>query len=168
MAHPVAITWAVVIAVAVIRSPAAAQDAATAVEQLTIGLHSGDVVFITDAAQRVTKGRFAELSPTSLRLLIDGRPRDFALGEISQIDRRSSDSLLNGLLLGAAFGGALFLKYYSENALCQAGCQFGSGALGLIAIGAGIGAGIDAMVTTRTTVFKRASSTPGVAIRLRF
>ncbi len=157
--------WVVVIGVAVLGiSEASAQAPAASFEQLRSCLTPGDLVFLTDAERRVSKGTLVELSGTSLRLLVDGMPRDFVEADVSEIDRQSSDSVLNGLLLGAAVGGAIFLKYYSENALCQANCQFVSGALSLIAIGGAVGAGIDALVAQRKPVFRLGSRTrPGAA-----
>jgi hypothetical protein len=77
-----------------------------------------------------------------------------AFHDVLRIERQTTDSLLNGALIGAAIAGAVFLKYYSENALCQS-CQFTSGALAMIGIGAGAGAGVDALIARHEIVFEQ-------------
>jgi hypothetical protein len=132
-----------------------AQAPDTTFDELRSHLEAGDRVTVTGDEQQPISGRLEALSPSSLRLLVDGRPRDIALREVLRVERRTRDSILNGVLIGAAIGAALFLKYYSENALCQGGCQFTSGALGMVGMGAGAGAGIDALIVRRETLFQR-------------
>ena len=163
------VAWWVALAAVGVPRPfaAAAQEPAASFEELGSRLSVGDTVFLVDGGGTRSKGTIAALSATSLRLLVDGIPRDFPEADVRQVDRRSSDSVLNGLLIGAAIGGALFLRYYSENALCQVNCQFVSGALGMIGIGAGVGAGIDALVIGRKTMFRRRWSMPQGATSVR-
>jgi len=132
-----------------------AQTPATTVDELRSRVTVGDRVVVTSAQQRTIKGTLEELSSSSLKLLVDNHSQDVAWQDVLRVERRTRDSLLNGILIGAAFGGALFLKYYSENALCQGGCQFTSGALATIGIGAAAGAGVDALIARRETVFKK-------------
>ncbi len=140
--------------------PALAQTPATTFDELRSRLSAGDRVVVTGAQQQTIKGRLEELSPSSLRLLVDKQSHDVALRDVLRVERRTRDSLVNGILIGAGIGGAFFLKYYSENALCRGGCQFRSGALGIVGIGAAAGAGVDALITRRETVFERRASQP--------
>jgi hypothetical protein len=137
------------------RDLAWAQAPATTVEELPSRLTAGDRVIVTGTQQEIIKGTLQDLSSSSLRVLVEGHPHDVALQNVWRVERRSRDSLLNGVLIGAAVGATLFLKYYSENALCQGGCQFESGALAMVGIGAAAGAGVDALMTRREVVFKR-------------
>ena len=137
------------------RDLAFAQTPATTVCELPSRLTAGDRVIVTSTQQQTIKGTLQDLSSSSLRLLVDGHAHDVALQNVWRVERRSRDSLLNGVLIGAAVGATLFLKYYSENALCQGGCQFTSGALGMIGIGAAAGAGVDALITRHEMVFER-------------
>jgi hypothetical protein len=132
-----------------------AQPPASTFDKASVRLQSGDRVIVTDAHQQTITGRLEELSGASMRILADGRHRELAFDDVLRIERRTPDSLLNGLLIGAAIGGALFLKYYSDNALCQNDCQFVSGALGMVGMGAGAGIGLDALVVRKETVFEQ-------------
>jgi hypothetical protein len=141
-------------------SEARAQESARSFEQLRQRLNAGDTVVLADSGGVSRTGTVTEVTASSLRLLLDGHARDFAQDDVLWIDRRTSDSVLNGLAIGAAIGAALFLKYYADNALCQVNCQFRSGALGMIAIGAAAGWGVDALVTKRVPIFRRDHATP--------
>jgi hypothetical protein len=146
------------------RSPggsAFAQTPTSTFDEVNARLRPGDRVTVTDAQQRTISGRVEEISTSSPRMMVDAKRQDFALHDLLRIERRTSDSLLNGALIGAAIGGALFLKHYSENALCQSNCQFTSGALGLIGIGAAAGIGLDALMRY-ATVFERSLPPPRV------
>jgi hypothetical protein len=136
---------------------ASAQTPASALafDEAKARLRPGDRLIVTDTQQQPIEGRLVELSPCSLRMLVDGQRQDLPLDDLLRIDRRTSDSLLNGALIGAALGGVFFLSYYSENALCQSNCQFTSGALATIGIGAATGAGLDALTARNETVFER-------------
>jgi hypothetical protein len=130
--------------------------AATTFSQIQTVLKPGDRVTVTDARRQTVRGRVEALTASSLRIAIDGQRREFEPADTLRIERRRPDPLLNGALIGAAAGAALFLKYYSANALCHGNCQFTSGALALVGIGAGAGAGIDAWLVGHDTVFQQA------------
>jgi len=132
-----------------------AQTPAATFEEAHASLRPGDRVIVTDAQQHTIKGRVEEISTSSLRMVVDDRRHDFAPHDLLKIERRKSDSLLNGALIGAAIGAAVFLKYYSENALCQGDCQFTSGALGMIGIGSAAGIVLDALIARNQTVFEQ-------------
>lgn len=54
---------------------AEAQQAAS-FEQLQLLVKSGDTVSVTESTGRMSKGKIAELSRSTLRLLVDGMARD--------------------------------------------------------------------------------------------
>jgi hypothetical protein len=132
-----------------------AQTPAATFEEAHASLRPGDRVIVTDTQQHTIKGRVEAISTSSLRMVIDERRHDFGPHDVLKIERRKPDSLLDGALIGAAIGAAVFLKYYSENALCQGGCQFTSGALGMIGIGTAAGIGLDALIARNETVFEQ-------------
>jgi hypothetical protein len=106
-----------------------------------------------------------QLTSAALRLEVEGDPHDVALYDVLRIERQTRDSLIDGALIGAAIGAAIFLKYYSENALCQGACQFMSGALATIGIGAGAGAGVDALGARREIVFEQLPAMHRMSVR---
>ena len=139
-----------------------AQTPAATFDEAQARLRPGDRVIVTDTEQHTIKGRVEEISTSSLRMVVDARRHDLAPREVLRIERRSPDSLLNGALIGAAIGAAGFLKYYSENALCQSNCQFTSGALAMVGIGAAAGAGLDALIARNETVFEQRPAPQGL------
>ena len=89
---------------------ASAQTPTSTFDEVNARLRPGDRVTVTDAQQRTISGRVEEISTSSLRMMVDAKRQDFALHDLLRIERRTSDSLLNGALIGAAIGGALSLR----------------------------------------------------------
>ena len=112
------------------------------------------------------EGRLLRLGPTSLSVFAEGAVRELPLEAVDRIER-SGDRLRNGALIGAAVGGTLL-----SLTLAQAGSDY----LPMVLVGATtyafIGAGIDAMIPGRTTIYARprqTASAPGQGrVRLAF
>ena len=113
-----------------------------------------EIVVTLDSGERL-KGRLDAIDVSKLSVRKDNATRWVQESDVTHIEQRTRDSLLNGLLIGAGIGGVLFLRYYSHNALCQYNCQFVSGGLFMIGAGAGIGAAVDALKPLRKTIFVR-------------
>jgi hypothetical protein len=143
----------------------AADDARaqTAFPGLEATLQPGDAIFITDESGSRTSGTLEAIG-TSIRLSVDGVSREWLPQQVREI-RRRGDSLMNGLKIGLACGGA-------------AGVVFGLGAaailrnegqesvgpfmavLGLgLGAGAAIGVGLDAAIPGSTVVYRRPPGT---------
>jgi hypothetical protein len=141
-------------------APAAhAQEIAGSFDQLRVLVKAGDTITITDNAGAATRGRLTDLSPASLSVMVDGRPRTMAAGDISTISQRRSDSLANGAGWGLGIGAVLGLavgialeRSYDEDA---DGALAVTGAITYGAIGAGMGAGIDALIKSPMVIFAR-------------
>jgi len=122
-------------------------------EQLQVLVKPGDNIYVTDAAGDTTKGRIAELSPSSLSLVVNGKRRDLAQTDVREIRQWRSDSLKNGALIGAGVGGGL--AAIAIAAIDCYGC--GAEAVGAIAysagIGAAIGVGLDALIPSKQMIF---------------
>lgn len=118
-------------------------------------LQADSLVVLTLVSRERVQGLVDAVEPARLSICERDRVRWIREADIARIDRRTPDSIANGLLIGAAVGASIFLKYYSENALCEYNCQFASGALALVGIGAGVGTAIDALVVRTTTVYER-------------
>jgi hypothetical protein len=138
-----------------------AQELASSFGQLRVLVKPGDQVSVTDRAGQEVRGRIADLSSSSLELLVDGTQRRFAEGEIDSIRQRRSDPLANGAKWGFAVGAGL-----GALAGLTLANEFDGSATGVIpmlalaygGMGAGIGAGIDAMVSAPRVIYARGSS----------
>ena len=120
-------------------------------------VRKGDVLTITDVASRETRGRLFDLGADSLTLADGQSRRVFHASDIAQIQRRG-DSIINGTLLGAGIAGLLGVlsTTLAESEQCEGsypGCD-SAVVLGIF-LGAMVGAGVDAAIRGRTTVYRR-------------
>lgn len=137
--------------------PVEAQELAGTFDQLRVLVKTGDRIRITDNGGRDIRGTIADLGSSSLTLVSDGARRDFAEADINTIRQRRSDSLANGALWGLAIGGALGLF----GGVALAGADGTSAAiipaitLMYAGIGAGTGAGLDALISAEQVIYAR-------------
>ena len=119
---------------------APAQTVSNSFDELRQVLKKGQTVIVTDASGQRTKGKVADVSPSSLVVLIP-EVRTFTEGTVTEI--RATDSLSNGALIGAAIGTGLAMWDYLIDP-----SEPGNAAVFTVAIGLGtaVGAGIDALV----------------------
>jgi hypothetical protein len=161
-----------------------AQESAASIEQLRVLVRSGDNIRVTDTSGHEMKGKLDRLSPSSISIVVAGHTRTLAESEILTIRRRKDDRLSDGarkgFIGGALLGLAVGLQVRNVgggDALVAMATLFYGG------IGAGIGTGIDAMVTHDRIIYNaRMRRTPanvsvepfvtperkGVALSLRF
>jgi hypothetical protein len=137
------------------RSQAHAQELATSIEQLRVLVRPGDDVHIRDTSGRDLKGRIDRLSTSSISLLVGGKTRTLEEGEILTIrarkDDRLSDGARNGFIGGAAFGllVGLAVRDYGGG-----GAFVATAALVYGTLGAGVGVGLDAMITREKIIYE--------------
>ena len=156
-------------------SAGSAQDLAGSFDQLRVLVKQGDTVRVTNDAGDEVRGTITDLSSSSLNLKVDGTRRTFLETDITAIHQRRNDSLANGakrgFIVGASLGvlgGIAIAREYESS---------GGGAfipiLGLVygSIGAGAGAGIDAMNPSEQPIYARrgapakAGVRPGLTLR---
>ena len=139
----------------IIPSVAFAQN--VTVDALSTHLTIGQVVTITEINGNRSQGRITDLTGSTIVLRLDSdEQRSLSASTVRRVDVK--DSLLNGALIGFAAGavpGAVFGNFVrllceSESGRCDAapvvaGAMFG-------AFGAGLGAGIDALIRRSVTV----------------
>lgn len=141
-------------------SPAGAQEIAGTFEQLRVLVKPGDRITVIDDAGRETTGSIADLSASSL-VLLSGRDRhDFSASDIGTIRQRRSDSLANGAKWGLAVGAGLGLL--AGLALASEAGDAGAFVVGATlfygGVGAGIGVGVDALISGNQVIYVRRSS----------
>jgi hypothetical protein len=133
--------WSSLAVIAVLcPTPARAQPVAHTFEELRQVVKKGQTVVVTEASGQRTKGKVADVSPSSIVTLAPGA-RTFVEGAVTEI--RATDSLSNGALIGAAVGTGLAMWDYLIDP-----SEPGNAAVFAVAIGLGtaVGAGIDALV----------------------
>ena len=121
---------------------------------------TGDTVSVTDVVGNLNKGKIAQLSGSSLRLLVKGAIKDFQEREVSEI--RRSDKLTNGAVIGTL--GGLAVGVLGAINLCRDSEGACSGAAGVIPFttlcGTGIGVGVDALIKRQMIVYRPGNSAP--------
>jgi hypothetical protein len=120
--------------------PALAQTVASSFEELRHVLKKGQTVVVTDASGRRTRGKVADVSPSSLVVLVP-EARTFTDGTVTEV--RVTDPLSNGALIGAATGtGLATWDYFIDPS------EPGNAVVFTVAIGLGTAVGtiIDAFV----------------------
>lgn len=140
-------------------SPAAAQSSVQDWHMLD-GARLTTVVVLDDSGQE-TAGRVVHLDTDALVLLVEDRERRFEATNVRRLAKKG-DSLKNGALIGALVGGVLGAAAPASecsgttlDALAPCGTQTRVvlGAIGALT-GVGIGVGIDALMSGRTTVYE--------------
>ena len=138
---------------------AEAQDVTDSLDQLRGLVKVGDQVIATDVHGREMQGSVAEVSASSLGLVMAGHRIDLSLADLDTVSRR--DSRLNGTFLGLAIGaglGALFEKSLADE-YGREDVGYGSAVLPIAGMGAGIGFVVDAMIRGRRMIYRKASGT---------
>jgi hypothetical protein len=147
-------------------APSGAQPVTDTFEQLGSVMRTGDRIFVTDQAGRITEGTLAGLTASSLALLVNGSQRQWGQSEVLEV--RRPDALSNGMQIGAWIGlgmglaGALALGPLFDNERSDDGLRafLVMGTLGT-GIGVVAGAGIDAALNGRILLFRRPSPSVG-------
>jgi hypothetical protein len=150
---------------------AAAQGIATTFQELRLLVRQGDTVTVTDVNGQEVSGKIADLSASSLVLTANNQAREWREMEVATIKQRRGDSLANGALIGlgigagvAAIGIAMWVSSddyvgdVSGGEVVFAMAMYGG-------LGAGIGTGIDALITRRQVVFEKRSAS-GVTVQI--
>lgn len=110
---------------------AGAQQPAHSFDELTPRIQLGDTVYLVEGSGRETKGRIATLSDIALTMSVDGTRREFIAGDVQRIERRTRDSVRNGLLIGAAAGALVGFRVgkAADSPACpRSGIECGQGA----------------------------------------
>ncbi|MDH4062814.1 MAG: hypothetical protein OEW19_00330 [Acidobacteriota bacterium] len=139
-----------------------AQGVAKSFDELRLLVRAGDTITITDLTGREVSGKISDLSASSLTLLADSRPQEWRESDVATISQRRGDSLANGALTGLVVGAGLAAVAIAiEVNRTEVGVSAGEGALvvGIYGgLGAAIGTGVDALITTDQVIFEKQSA----------
>ena len=126
----------------------------TAEPRLEAVLLPGMTAWITDSTGLEEKTRIARVSPDLVTTTVGDRVRELNASDVRRVRVRRPDSLLNGALIGAgsAVASGLFVCLLTEP---WENCRDDVGPMLRIgAVGAAIGAGIDALIRGRKTIYE--------------
>ena len=158
-----AVLAAVMVLVAV--GSARAQEPAGSIDQLRVLVKRGDTITVTDTAGHVVKGSIVELSSQAIRLRTGIHEQDVLESEIRTIRQRKDDSLKDGARTGFLVGAIIGFVggAFASQEIGFAAYPIFMGIYG--SIGAGMGVGLDAMVTHNQTIYDSAWQPRAASIR---
>jgi hypothetical protein len=140
-----------------------AQEVAHSLGQLRQLVRVGDKVIVTDGQGRETQGSIAEISSSSLGLIVNGARTDFSATDLDTVGRRDSrwTGTLWGLVVGAALG--IWFEKGLADEYGRDDIGYGSMVVPFAGLGAGLGFAVDAMIKGRRIVYTRAGSSTNTA-----
>lgn len=144
-----------------------AQQIAGSFEQLQVLIKVGDKVSVVDRAGEEVQGAVTELSSSSLALVVAGTRRTFLESDIGAIRQRRPDSPANGAKWGLAVGAGLGLL---AGIALSSGYDGGTAFIPVLALayggmGAGIGAGLDALISSNQVILASRGPASKVTVR---
>ena len=143
-------------------SAASAQTVPSSFKDMQFLVGPGNRVTVVDSAGAEITGRIAELAASRLSIQTPSGPRSFSQDDVVVVRQRRSDSLKNGLAIGAAIGAGLGLVAEVSCGWNDEYCgRPGWVTLGMTVWGVGIGTFADAMLKTPTDVFRHGPGTIG-------
>ena len=137
------------------RAQAASQGATASLADMAARVPVGEVVFVTDGRGATAKGRLAAVTADAVQLYVGADLRTVTASDIGRIQWQKPDSLLNGLLIGAAVGAIPGIYWLiADPNECTGMCPEDYLS---IAAGAAIGGLIDRALKKRVTVYAAAA-----------
>jgi hypothetical protein len=149
------------------------QEVAGSFDQLRVLVKPGDAITVVNDAGKELRGTIADLSSTSLGLVVDGKRLDLRATDVDAIRQRRSDTLANGAKVGFGIGAALGLlgglAIMTELDGGEAAGVVVAATLFYGGVGAGIGVGVDAMIARDQVIFaRRTASAARIAVQPMF
>jgi hypothetical protein len=146
-----------------------AQDVASSFDQLSVLVKPGDKVTVVDGTGNKTDGRIGALSRERLTLVTPAGPREFGEVDVAMIRQRRDDSLKNGAIIGAVAGtayyitlAAIFSRYSDGGDMIVSTAVIGG--VMFAGLGAAAGVGIDALITRRQVIYRKAPGEKTVSV----
>ncbi len=141
-----------------------AQEPATSLDELKLLVGKGDKVTLVDLSGKSIAGRIERIAPDTVEMMVGDIVHAYAEKDIRQINQRKRDSILNGLVIGAAvgFGATLPVNLAIAGSDDKNTAVAASAFWGLI--GGGIGAIVDACLAQNRTIYFRPRSKVSLSI----
>jgi hypothetical protein len=141
---------------------ATAQTIPNTFNDLQFLVSPGDRITVVSASGVESSGRIAELGASTLSIETPSGERRFNQDDVIVIRQRKADTLMNGVLIGAAIGGGLGLAAEISCGWNEDYCGVpGAAIIGGAIWGVGIGAFADALQKTQRDVFRHGPGTIG-------
>jgi hypothetical protein len=136
--------------------PAAGQVVATSFEELRFKVGPGDTIYITPQTGGEFSAEVVEVSAATLAVAVGGQRRALTEPDVKRIRQRLPDSLWMGTLIGFGIGAALggVSASFSETCSYEGGAACVGPAIGMGLMGAGVGAGVDALIKGRKVIYE--------------
>ena len=139
---------------------AEAQGVASTFDQLAVLVQPGAKITVTDVTGRETKGRIWKVSRDALILGTSDGPRQLGEVDVASISQRRDDSWKNGAIIGAVAATAFYVTVGTLLSDSDGGDVIVSSAIAggvlFAGMGAAAGLGIDALITRREVIYKKA------------
>ena len=142
---------------------ARAQHIASSFDQLQVLVGTGDVITVTGSSGGVMTGRILDLSPSTLRLQVDGQPRDFAADDVRTITQNRHSNLATGAEWGFPVG-FVFGMWLNRS---LGGDWSASNFIGMSmfgAMGSGVGVALAAATITPHVIFAGPANPPKITL----
>ncbi len=142
---------------------ARAQPTENSVSSAMLGVKArvpaGEVVYVTDNRGGTIKATFADVTNGAIEIIVNGRTRTVAAGQVRRIQWQRRDSPLTGALVGAGIGAIPGIYYLVTDpnecaGLCPEEYAF-------IGIGALVGGLVDWAIKKKVTVYERTVARSG-------
>jgi hypothetical protein len=152
---------------------AEAQEVASTLEQLAVLVKPGDTIRVVDVTGRETNGRIGRLSPDVLILDTPAGLQQLGEADVATISQRRGDSLTNGAIIGGVAGAAYFgtmmaiFSQYNDGGDVIVPTAIMGGAL-MVGLGAAAGVGIDALISGRQVIYRKAPGRTSVGVSPMF
>jgi hypothetical protein len=115
----------------------------------------GQKVAVRLADGREFKGSVLGITEGELAIATKGRTETIPTARIEEVTRRRNDSLWNGVIIGGAVGAVLGWASLAANDCDFNECGEAGAVPGGIALGAGVGAGIDLLRRQKQVLYRR-------------
>ena len=146
-----------------------AQQPAQSLSDVAQKVQKGDRVKVTAKDGTVVSGRFDDVSGSSLRISISGKPQDFPVATIKEISRKRPEPGWNGALIGLGVGAAASAVAVSTTCSNDPECNTYAAIAFIPAFvggGAAVGAIIDSLISKYDPIFVQQASLDRMRLRL--
>ena len=132
------------------------QTVASSLGVLKPQLPAGEIIYVTDRTGTTVKGTLIEISNDAIEMRVSVAVKRIRAADVSRIQWQKRDSLLNGVLIGAAVGAIPGVYWLiADPNECTGLCAEDYVAIG---VGALVGGLIDRAIKKKATVYEAPSS----------